>query len=361
MIWHFEKNGLYSVKSGYMVAQKRLPTSIASSSSGSLSEWWKALWKLNVPSKIRMFIWRLCFDRLPTRSNLVKRGVDVQNCCVHCGRKGEDCFHVFWGCKHAIKMWFQSKFARLLSIVFNQDPLHVLMDWKEKTELADFEELIVFLWGLWNRRNAKVFKSQETISKFSLADWAFSYLDSYRTTNAKLEPRNRPQFPIRWMPPEEGFYKINTDASVSMVDLNAGLGIIIRDHQGQVLAAETKYLEFVSSIDVAEALAASEGLKLARDAGIRPVQLEVDSMRVFHLFRQEKEDISELGEIVAVAKRNFPHFSSGLVSFMKRDGNGVADCLARRALVQRESQIWLESWPAEISSMLAVECLDFFY
>ncbi|KAL5757091.1 hypothetical protein ACOSQ2_021837 [Xanthoceras sorbifolium] len=52
LIWHFDKNGEYSVKSGYRVAaQEKL--SLKGSSSCPDSKWWLALWNLNIPPKIK--------------------------------------------------------------------------------------------------------------------------------------------------------------------------------------------------------------------------------------------------------------------------------------------------------------------
>ena len=34
---------------------------------------WKYLWKIPIPHKIRHFAWRACRDILPTKANLVRR------------------------------------------------------------------------------------------------------------------------------------------------------------------------------------------------------------------------------------------------------------------------------------------------
>lgn len=77
----------------------------------------------------------------------------------------------------------------------------------------------------------------------------------------------------------KGVFKVNIDASFSSLNHSVGLGIIIRNHQGQVMATETKYVEFVGSVDEAEAFALI-------DSRIQPIQLETDSMRIFNLLNR---------------------------------------------------------------------------
>ena len=38
------------------------------------------LWKTKIPSKIVVFAWRLCRGRLPTKENLRKRNIQINNC-----------------------------------------------------------------------------------------------------------------------------------------------------------------------------------------------------------------------------------------------------------------------------------------
>ena len=50
------------------------------SSRGDLGrEVWKAIWNLRVPNKIKVFSWRACRSILPTRVNLSKKRIVVDN------------------------------------------------------------------------------------------------------------------------------------------------------------------------------------------------------------------------------------------------------------------------------------------
>ncbi|KAL5546838.1 hypothetical protein UlMin_006525 [Ulmus minor] len=56
VLWHYDKSGHYTVRSGYWLATKC--KSVSSSSVLSLNSWWKRFWRLRIPSKIRVFLWK---------------------------------------------------------------------------------------------------------------------------------------------------------------------------------------------------------------------------------------------------------------------------------------------------------------
>ena len=60
---------------------------VVESSSGPTGQFvWAKLWNLHVPTKIKVFGWRACQDILPTRANLVKRKIIIDN-TYECARK----------------------------------------------------------------------------------------------------------------------------------------------------------------------------------------------------------------------------------------------------------------------------------
>ncbi|KAL0399793.1 UNVERIFIED_CONTAM: putative mitochondrial protein [Sesamum radiatum] len=71
--WHFEKHGRYSVHSGYRLLSQGFVSdgySYASASSSCSLGSWNFIWKAEVPPKVRLFIWRVCRNLLPTSVNL---------------------------------------------------------------------------------------------------------------------------------------------------------------------------------------------------------------------------------------------------------------------------------------------------
>lgn len=66
-VWHYDKKGIYNVKSGYKLYMNLKINSSASNSTGG-QKIWKQMWKLNIPKKIKHFIWRAIHNILPTES-----------------------------------------------------------------------------------------------------------------------------------------------------------------------------------------------------------------------------------------------------------------------------------------------------
>jgi len=54
----------------------------------------------------KVCVWRAMIDRLPTRVNLIRRGVNIHNnFCPLCSKAEETMQHLFIGCKVAQKVW----------------------------------------------------------------------------------------------------------------------------------------------------------------------------------------------------------------------------------------------------------------
>ena len=62
---------------------------------------WNRTWKMNVPPKVRNFVWRACTDILPTRANLYRRKVPIDPHCSICGQTDETVGHALWECPMA--------------------------------------------------------------------------------------------------------------------------------------------------------------------------------------------------------------------------------------------------------------------
>ncbi|XP_035551721.1 uncharacterized protein LOC118349890 [Juglans regia] len=90
-MWEHEKSGSFSIKSAYSFFKTILESEHGESSSGALMKKFRtALWKLQVPHKVKVFAWRACKDSLPTKANLIKRKLDIEGKCCFCQHPFED-------------------------------------------------------------------------------------------------------------------------------------------------------------------------------------------------------------------------------------------------------------------------------
>ena len=59
---------------------------------------WKMIWDLNVPPKIRNFMWRAVSNILPMQDNLYRRKVAVESTYEFCRQHPETKAHLLWEC-----------------------------------------------------------------------------------------------------------------------------------------------------------------------------------------------------------------------------------------------------------------------
>ncbi|KAL5832174.1 hypothetical protein ACOSQ4_017528 [Xanthoceras sorbifolium] len=225
LIWHFDKSGEYSVKSGYRVAaQEKL--SLSGSSSSPDSKWWLALWNLNIPPKIKIFIWKSSAHAL------------------------------FW-CSSVRPIWESTVFWDVLNLQRHISCFDLILWVFVRAKRAEFEEFCMILWGVWSDRNA-VFHSKSPKVSADLVSWSLSLLREFQGTQKVFgSPPPPPRQPCSalWSPPPAGSLKLNTDAAVKSGFTVMGSGAVVRDSQGKVVAASAKPLLGFFPAELGELLA----------------------------------------------------------------------------------------------------------
>lgn len=97
IIWHYNSNGIYSVKSSYHLALVDGIEGSEGPQEGN-SKFYKLLWHLNIQIKIKIFIWKAIHSIFPTRFHLASRGIKTDTLCPLCTDSPEHSFHVLWLC-----------------------------------------------------------------------------------------------------------------------------------------------------------------------------------------------------------------------------------------------------------------------
>ena len=116
---------------------------------------WQKLWTLDVPNKVRHFMWRACNESLPTKLNLYKRKVTSNSRCDLCHHEIEDSIHDLWGCIRLKEIWWEEQTCRnLLQENFASfwDQFQGFLHYK-RPMLA--ETFAVIAWSIWYNRNAR--------------------------------------------------------------------------------------------------------------------------------------------------------------------------------------------------------------
>ena len=160
---------------------------------------------------------------------------------------------------------------------------------------------------------------------------------------------------VTWIPPSENSLKINFDGAL-FKDINkAGLGVIIRDNQGQVLASLSEQVQLPCSSDLVEAIAAARAIALAHDLSLSNYILEGDSDKVIIALKRNDDSLSEFGHILASAK-TLTDVNCITFSHTRRIDNAVAHNLAKHARHVIGFKVWMEDVPSHLHSVL---CADY--
>ena len=76
LIWPLTTDGNYSIKSAYQLLSSESRAALPSSSEAEgCKHFWNRIWKLQVPNKVKHFLWRASRESLPTKLNLFSRHV----------------------------------------------------------------------------------------------------------------------------------------------------------------------------------------------------------------------------------------------------------------------------------------------
>ncbi|KAK4422990.1 hypothetical protein Salat_1881600 [Sesamum alatum] len=123
LIWHFNSNDKFSVKSAHHLALNLSSKEQASSSKMDSGLSWKFLWDRQIPPKMKTFGWKLCRGALPLMHNLAKKQVAVMDTCPVCKADNETEHHLFLTCSFAWQVW-----------ALTNIPWSVISEWRSDAE-----------------------------------------------------------------------------------------------------------------------------------------------------------------------------------------------------------------------------------
>lgn len=97
--WHLEQIGIFTVRSMYRYGiQEKRKASEGADEESNLAPLWDAIWHMNIPSKIQIFLWRCAHDILPTRQKLRNMKMPIDTTCPRYPETQEETIHAIWRC-----------------------------------------------------------------------------------------------------------------------------------------------------------------------------------------------------------------------------------------------------------------------
>ncbi|XP_021739472.1 uncharacterized protein LOC110705848 [Chenopodium quinoa] len=210
------------------------------------------------------------------------------------------------------------------------------------------------LWGVWLRRTDWIFAGKkreitEVLHKAISIVGEFDSANDHGCSHSVSEPLE-----CKWKSPPEGVIKVNSDAAIFKSRM-VGLGGVMRDSVGDVVAATCLQVAGSFDVDVVEAMAMRHALVIAMESGFLRVCLETDNIKLHYGLSKQKEDLTAFGLITKdiLKLANSCHECS--FAFVKRTGNQVAHSLAKLSSKFVSLRVWLEEYPIEIHEVVMAD------
>ncbi|OIT30140.1 putative ribonuclease h protein, partial [Nicotiana attenuata] len=326
LIWALTPNGKFSQNSAYSF----IHNSAQLSPPGDLGKF-KWLWKLQVPNKIKFFIWSLTHRRLSTRTMLSSMGINCPTLCQYCNAGQEDIDHIFFVCPIAAQFWNAIRSKSTSPPPTN--PLNSTHLWQTiwpATKGGNFNEhlhwavLIPFcLWHIWLTRNNNVFNNKRELinAKNTIAKATEFQLLKGSSNNTCTH-----QMMLKWEPPPRGCFKLNTDGVIKGKVGIGGIGGIFRNHNGDWILGYMENIPHTSILE-AEFRALIKGLQLAEQNNLLPLHIDTDSAEIIGML----EGNLIFDPLICECRLLIQRMGRVVVRHAFREQNRVADALAKEA------------------------------
>lgn len=327
-VWSKEPSGSFSVRTAYDCAAENSPSPEAAK--------WNAIWKLKLPSRIKVFLWLSRHERIMTNKQRMKRGFATCDKCWCCKDVSEDIEHTLRRCPAADEVW-----RRVLPDFYWRTRHLPFQSWLDngiankgngRKPEADNSLFALALWWIWKWRNEAIF-TNTLYHLQSKVLWINTQME--RVTDAflrsKLYMGSEPTYQWEsrsWTKPEPGMVKINFDGSLDPHTKRAGCGGVVRDSSGNWLYGFTNNIGSCAP-DQAEAWGLLRSIQAAVHMGYRNIIVEGDSKEVIDAMSNSSNTTSSIGNILKACRQELRQIETWKLELIPREINTVADQLAK--------------------------------
>lgn len=328
LAWLHSTDGIYTVKTGYKFWQSQRRSSVPH----SFQTGWSKIWRVSVPHKVRILLWRFCRNNLPVRNILRSKGVATTIVCPMCDNDVEHLLHVFFDCNFASQCWLRSGLQYDMSLV-DSAPV-----WLLERLSSEAHEVIIkiasVIGAIWFARNKKIWEGKVMTPEIAM-EWSNKQIKEWREVQQKKLKVNSSQashvteIRHRWKAPPTGILKMNVDASVFEGSPSFSLGLVLRDDRGAFIKGRTVCVNGVASVFEAETRGVLEALTWAAEEIHQAVIIETDSMLTTTALTKKGDNYLEVGNILRECCDLLSLRSDISVTFVRKQANRAAHRLAR--------------------------------
>lgn len=238
------------------------------------------MWQLTSSSKVRLLIWRILHEALPTSEWLLKWHLRSTAFYFRCEAPVETLVHALRDCGKSKLLWLQLR-PNIHSSDFFSEELKpwVLKNLACKDPVEGIPWAIIFIhaiWLLWFWRNMNLF-DKSFIWPANATKQVWTKAKEAWDTLGKENHRLKQEVLIAWEKHKNGYVKLNVDGSAKGQPGLAASGGVIRDEYGNWIAGFCQKIGITFSL-TAEPWGIYQGLTLCWNRGLRKFCVEIDSM-----------------------------------------------------------------------------------
>ncbi|GMI75531.1 hypothetical protein like AT3G09510 [Hibiscus trionum] len=338
MVWGGDSTGVYSVRSGYYLLLQ------GDQALNPDTKLFSCLWAIKCPQKIKIHVWRLIWQFVPTRYCLYSRRIISNPICPLCNLASETVEHAMCECYNASMVW--SSLGIFWPIQVNDMPFKEWLSWLfESLPVQKHVLIVTILWSIWHARNKQVHDHTQQ-SYQQICVFISSYCKELENLLPKLQGNVSNMKQQFWQGPSPNLVKANFDASFSAIEKSTWSGVVIRDFAGEVLGACRRFTPHVSSAFLAEAFAALHAIELLLDLGFDSAIVEGDSLTVIKKLQSKKPDLSILSALIFDIKEKARSMRICRFVFAPRASNRVAHLIAGDSSLESIDRYWVEETPS---------------
>ncbi|KAK9912978.1 hypothetical protein M0R45_036807 [Rubus argutus] len=353
-IWNLSTNGEFTVKSAY----QSLFTNVADHS------WpWNFIWHLQIPPKVKVFLWTLVHGRLLTNESRMQKGLAADAHCPRCSCPIESMDHIFKGCNISITIWTATQHTCEFPSTFSLPFYDWLLINLKSTMKLQYDIpwgcfFAVGLWYIWKWRCSVIFDP-----RFKLPVWTVVVINHFTreyfeaNKNRHPKPQRHTEY-LCWKSPTKDWHKLNVDGS-----LHKGLGImcaggVIRNDKGEWMN------DFAANLGSGQVLEAElwgliKGMDLAWNCGYRSLEIEMDSLVAVHLVLSPIDNSHPLFSLVVNCQELLERDWRVILTHVYRERNSVADMMASLGHCCDHGCRTFTSPPSEVIKLYEADLLGF--
>lgn len=169
----------------------------------------------------------------------------------------------------------------------------------ETLRREDMELFVLTAKWIWKRRNGVLHGDRFThpcvVSKEAMDD-LLQYQranDKHQVVSTVLQVNAQ-----KWEAPPSGIFKVNWDDAIAQQEERMGVGVVIRDEKGTVIAALCKLVDGHFDPVTADAAAALSTVEFCLEVGVQDILLEGDSATVVEAVRNQSPNWFHYGQII---------------------------------------------------------------